>query len=175
MDAHEGLEMKDEIKFKVQMKVSYMYDFVMRTAYEGMKGISGVIISVGAFILYINGYGGNDSFLNTMLIVITALMFVNPVFLYYRAAKQVKLSPVYQNPLYYTADATGITIQQGEVENKITWDGVMMVKKTRKNILVFGDRKHALIFPKEELGEAYEPFLQILKENLPEHCVKKLT
>lgn len=164
--------MKKEIKFKIMMKTPYMYDFLLRNAYEGFKGIVGIIISVGAFILYIKGYGGEDRFMNGLLLVIAALLVLNPFYLYYKALKQVKLNKCFQEPLNYTVNQEGITVGQGTEEGTIPWDAIATVKKTRKSILVYLSKRVAYIFPKDELKEEYDSFIEMLKVNLPEHCVK---
>lgn len=165
------INMKKEIKFQVMMRVPYMYDFLMKNAYQGAKGIVGIIISMGALVLYLKGYGGNDNFMNGLLIVIAALMVVNPFYLYYKALKQVKLNKNFQEPLNYTVSEEGIKIGQGTEEGTIPWDAVMMVNETRKSVLVYLSKRIAYIFPKDELKENYEPFKEAVKEQAI-HCKK---
>lgn len=166
--------MKKEVKFQVLVKVPYMYDFLMKNAYQGLKGIVGVIISVGALVLYLKGFGGNDDFMNGLLLVIAALMVVNPFYLYYKAWKQVKLNKSFQEPLNYTVNDAGITVGQGEEEGTIPWNAVVMVTETRKSVLVYLSKRNAYIFPKEELKENYDEFKEMLKLHVDARCIKKM-
>lgn len=166
--------MKKEIKFQVLVKVPYMYDFLMKNAYQGLKGIVGVIISLGALVLYLKGFGQNDDFMNGLLIFVAALMVLNPFYLYYKAFKQVKLNKSFQEPLNYTVNEEGITVGQGEEEGTIPWDSVSFVTETRKSILVYLSKKIAYIFPKQELNENYEDFKVVLREQVEESRRRKL-
>lgn len=168
------MEIRKEIKFQVLVKVPYMYDFLMKNAYQGMKGIVGVIISVGALILYLEGVGGNDSFMNTLLIIIAALMVVNPFYLYYKAIKQVKLNKSFQEPLNYIVNDEGIKVGQGTEEGTIPWDAVAYVVETRKSILVYLSKRIAYIFPEEELKEEYSSFKQMIREHVEPARLKKM-
>ena len=151
-----------------------MYDFIMKNAYMGFKGIVGIIISVGALILYLNGFGGNDSFMNAILLIIAALMVFNPLYLYYKALKQVKLNKTFQEPLNYTINDKGITVGQGSEEGTIPWDSVAYVIETRKSILVYLSKRIAYIFPKEELQEEYSSFKQMIREHVEPARLKKM-
>lgn len=166
--------MKKEIKFKVLVKVPYMYDFLMKNAYQGIKGIAGIIISLGALILYLKGFGGDDSFLNALLIIVAAMMVLNPFYLYYKAYKQVKLNKSFQEPLDYTINKEGITVGQGDEEGLIPWEAVATVIETRKSLLVYTSKRSAFIFPKDELAEEYDAFKQIIRENIEEKRRSKM-
>lgn len=166
--------MKKEIKFQVMVKVPYMYDFLMKNAYQGLKGIVGIIISVGALVLYLKGFGGNDDFMNGLLIFIAALMVFNPFYLYYKAMKQVKLNKSFQEPLNYTVNEEGITVGQGTEEGTIPWDAITAVTETRKSVLVYLSKRVAYIFPKEELEDNYEIFKDILREKVEPSRRKKI-
>lgn len=166
--------MKNEIKFQVTMKVPYMYEFLMKNAYQGIKGIAGILVSAGAFVLYLNGFGGNDSFMNTLLLIIAALMVFNPFYLYYKALKQVKLNQVFQEPLNYMVNDEGIAVGQGEENAMIPWDAVVRVTETRKSTLVYLSKQIAYIFPKDELSNNYEPFKEMIKEHVPAEYRKRI-
>ena len=166
--------MKKEIKFQVLVKVPYMYDFIMKNAYMGLKGIVGFVISIGALVLYLKGFGGNDSFMNGILLVIAALMVFNPIYLYYKALKQVKLNKNFQEPLNYTVNNDGITVGQGEEEGTIPWDLVAYVVESRKSVFVYLSKRIAYIFPKEELHEQYNCFKQIIREHVEPTRLKRM-
>lgn len=151
-----------------------MYDFLMKNAYMGLKGIVGVVISVGALILYLKGFGGNDNFMNALLLIIAALMVLNPFYLYYKALKQVKLNKSFQEPLNYTVNNDGITVGQGSEEGTIPWESVAYVLETRKSILVYLSKRIAYIFPKEELQAEYSSFKQMIKEHVEPARLKKM-
>lgn len=169
-----NLIMEKEIKFQVMMKVPYMFDFLMKNAYQGIKGIAGIAVSVGAFILYLKGFGNGDALMNALLIVIAVLMVINPPYLYYKALKQVKLNKNFQKPLNYTVNDAGITVGQETEEGTIPWDAVVYVTETRKSVLIYFSKRIAYIFPKDELNENYDAFKEMVKAKVPAQCIKKM-
>ena len=166
--------MKKEEKFQVSMTVPYVYNFMMKNAYQGFKGIAGILVSVGAFVLYLMGFGKDDDFTNMLLIIIPALMVLNPIYLYYKAYKQVKLNPSFHKPLNYIVNEVGITVGQGTEEGTIPWDNIVRVVETKKSTLVYISRKIAYIFPKEELKDQYEPFKALIRENVEASRLTKM-
>jgi len=165
--------MGKEIKFQVLIKVADMYNFLLCHAYAGYQGIVGILISVGAFALYLSGFGKGDSFATLLLILMSALFtIIQPLHLYYKAAKQVKLNPVFREPLNYKVNKEGITVGQGEEEGLMLWQDIVKVMETKRSVIIYLSRINAYIFPKRELGEQYETFKNFIKENLEEKCRK---
>lgn len=159
--------MKEEIKFSVLLKVSHMYDFLLRHAYRGYRGMIGIIISIGALVLYLNGFGQGDRVQNVLLILMASLFtIINPIHLYYKAFKQVKLNETFRKPLNYKVSKDGITVGQGEEEGQMPWEEIMRVVETRKSMIIYISNVIAYIFPKECLGTEYEPFKKMIKDNI---------
>lgn len=159
--------MEKEIKFQVLMKVTDMYNFLLRHAYGGYQGIIGIVISVGAFSLYLSGFGKGDSFSTLLLIVMSSLFtIIQPLHLYYKAAKQVKLNPVFREPLNYKVNQEGITVGQGEEEGLMPWEDIVKVIETKRSVIIYLSRINAYIFPKRELGEQYEAFKSFINKHV---------
>ena len=159
--------MEKEIKFSVNMKVKYMYNFQMHHAYVGIQGLLGVLASIIAWVLYFNGYGKGDA-TKTLIIVFLGLLYtvINPVLLLYKAAKQVKLTPTFKDSLEYTLNKDGITVGQGEEEGTIPWDQVWKVYETKTSIILYFNRVVAYILPKECMGDQVDDVKQMIRENV---------
>ena len=104
----------EEIKFSVRMRVKTMYRFLMHHGYAGISGIINLIISGGALILLIAGVGETKTSKVALLLIAALFTVINPVYLYYKAAKQVKLTPMFANPLDYVIGEEGLSVSQGE-------------------------------------------------------------
>ena len=91
----------EEIKFSVKMKVIDMYRFLMYLSYSGRSCVINMVISVGALVLLFAGVADSTGAKVALGLIAALFLVVNPIFLYYRAAKQVKLNPAYEKPMDY--------------------------------------------------------------------------
>lgn len=159
--------MEKEVKFSVQMTVKTMYYFLMYHGYHGFAGIANLILSGGALVLLLLGVGKDDSFARLMLLLI-ALLFtvINPIYLFYKAAKQVKLTPMFLKPLYYTVNEKGILVSQEQEELLTEWKEVSKVVETKQAYYVYLSLTRSFLFPKEFLKDQEEKFRKLLREKL---------
>lgn len=156
-------KVENEVKFSVQMQVMDMYRFLMYHAYHGFGGIANIILSGGALILFLAGVGKGDTFARVMLILI-ALLFtvINPIFLLYKAAKQVKLTPMFSKPLDYLVNEQGIKVSQGEEELQTSWEEVTKVVETTKAFYIYLSLTRSYLFSKENLKGQEAEFKKLL-------------
>lgn len=159
--------MEKEVKFSVQMTVKTMYRFMMYHGYRGIAGIANFVLSGGAIVMLIAGVGKGDTFARLMLIVI-ALLFtvINPVYLLYKAAKQVKLTPMFTKPLSYTVNEAGVLVSQGEEELQTEWNEITKAVETSGAYYIYLSLTRSFLFPKEAIGEQEQQFREILKAHM---------
>ncbi len=161
------INMEKEVKFSVQMTIKTMYSFLMYHGYHGFAGIANLILSGGAIGLLIAGVGKGDSFARLMLVLI-ALLFtvINPIYLLYKAAKQVKLTPMFLKPLNYVVNEQGILVSQ-ETEKLLTeWEEVIKVTETKQAYYIYLSLTRSFLFPKEALGDQEQIFREILRKEV---------
>ena len=156
----------DEIKFSVTMKVKTMYRFLMRHAYSGASGIINLVISGGALVLLLAGFA--DSTAGKVMLGIIAALFtiINPLYLYYKAAAQVRLTKMFSKPLEYVVNAEGITVSQGEESLQIAWTDLRKIIETKTDFYLYLSLTRAYIFPKEELDGKEKDFRKIVTEHI---------
>lgn len=104
-----------EVKFDVKMTQKIMYNFLMNHTYKSMAGIAGVLFGIGAFVIMAVTWGNVPEW-QSMVYLLFGFWFLlyQPVSLYMKAAKQVKLNPTFQKPVTYIISETGITTMQGD-------------------------------------------------------------
>lgn len=162
--------MNQEAKFQILMNVKDMYRFLMRHAYIGISGVINLIISGGAFVLYLMGAGGNSKVSNGILLIVAALFtIINPIYLYYKAAKQVKLTPMFLKPLDYKINDPGVFVSQGEEKLSIEWEQIRKVIETKKDFYIYLSPTRAYILPKEQ----YEDKVEVVKDLIRKHVADK--
>lgn len=163
------METNREIKFSVQMKTSYMFDFLYWHSYHGLTGIVNYAISMVGVAALIAGFGKNNTVVTVMLVAL-ALLFtvINPLSLLYKAARQVKKAPMFQNPLYYQFDANGFSVSQDSSTDSAKWDSVVLLRETGKSIILYLGAANALVLPKAEIGSQLKDFKALLGQALPQ-------
>ncbi len=167
------MESDKKVEVSVQMKTSYMFDFLYWHSYHGISGIVNYAFSFAGIAALLAGFGNGKAGVTAMLVVL-ALLFtvINPLLLLYKAAKQVKKSPMFQNPLQYVFQSSGFTVSQGESSDSAGWESVVLIRETGKNIVLYLGAANALVLPKKELGEQQSALKQLIREALPQQAKK---
>ncbi len=166
-----------EVKFSVQITVKDMFLFLLHHSYRGVSVAVDILITAGAVVLLVMGFGKGDP-VKTMALVFLALLFtvIHPTQLYLRARKQVTKNAVFQKPLRYVLNDEGITMSQDEEEESFAWSDVFRIKETKSQIAVYTGRVYACIWPKRELaaceGEVKELFRKHLSAKVAGKSIK---
>jgi len=156
----------EEIRFDVTIDVMDMYKFMMRHAYVGLPGAVNIIISGGAFVLLLTGTGKGDAFATAMLLLISALFtIINPIFILYKSAKQVKFNKMFEKPFTYVVNGGGIKVSQGTEELLIEWEHIRKAVETKNYIYIYLSLTRAFIFPKAMYREYVEGFKDLIRGN----------
>ena len=167
------MEALREIKFSVQMKVSYMFDFLYWHSYHGMTGVINYALSIAGVAALIAGFGKGNTVVTVMLVVL-ALLFtvINPLSLLYKAARQVKRAPMFQKPLYYCFDAKGFTISQESSSDSAKWEDIIFIRETGKTIILYMGAANAIVLPKKDCGDQLSGLKELIRTKLPEMAKK---
>lgn len=154
------------LEFDVHMTVSSLYDYNMHHTYTGSAGIVGT--AFGAMLLVIFASNLQPAFLVAGLVVI----FYSPVALYLNSSKQVKLNPMFKNPLHYVMNDEGVTVSQGDQEISVNWDQMLKAQSTNQSILLYTSKNSAWVFPKRDLGEKKYDVIEAISTHMPPNKVK---
>ncbi|SFR73535.1 YcxB family protein [Anaeromicropila populeti] len=164
--------MEKEVRLSIIITPKDMHHFLVKHTYGGVSGIVGILISVVALIFLAIGYQHNDTLKNVMLAGIGALFtVVQPLQLKLKAAQQVKLNPMFQKPLLYLIDGSGIKVSQMEEEAAVAWEDIRKVVETKKSIIVYMSPVRAFIWPKEQYSDKAVQVKELISQNLKkEQC-----
>ena len=163
------MEETREIRFSVQMKTSYMFDFLYWHSYHGLTGVINYVLSLAGVAALIAGFGKNNPVI-TVLLVLLALLFtvINPLSLLYKAARQVKKAPMFQKPLYYQFDEKSFSVSQEDSTDSADWSTVVLIRETGKSIILYMGAANALVLPKEAIGTQIKEFKELLGKVVPQ-------
>lgn len=143
-----------------------MFEFMFNHTYKSVMGIVGVLISILAVVALIV-YGKDYDLTKKLLFVFIALLFtvINPISLYFKSKKQVKMNDSFHHPLCYTLSDNGIDVKQGEQSLHINWEDIIKIISTKNIVVIYISAINAFIFPKEQLGDDFSKFKEIIIDN----------
>ncbi|MCR5584934.1 MAG: YcxB family protein [Lachnospiraceae bacterium] len=165
------MEDKD-IKFTVNMKTGYIFEFLYINSYGGFRSVINYGFSAIAIVALIFGYG--DSPLSLIALIGLASLFtvINPSLLLFKAWRQTKKNPGFSKPVSYTFNKSGITLAQDGQSQDAPWEIVLLAQETVKSIILFTGNNNATILPKACIGSELGDFKNLLREMCPAGCVK---
>jgi len=149
-----------KIEFDVKMTTSKMYDYMLYQTFRSFSGIMGEVVGIMLIACYFAAH--KPLYLLAGIIVVLYL----PIALYINAKKQVTLNPVFKEPLHYTLDDEGITVQSGDATDSQKWQDMHKAVSSRKSIIIYTNKINACIFPKEDLGEKLPDVIRIISTHM---------
>ena len=155
------------------MKTVYMFDFLYWHSYHGITGIINYALSFAGVAALVAGFGKGNTVVTIMLIALASLFTViNPLLLLYKAAGQMKRTPMFAKPLHYKFDTRGFSISQESNSDSAEWNTVMLIRETKKSIILYLGAANALILPKKEIGDQLPELKKLIHVALPQQAKK---
>lgn len=155
-----------ELEFDVKVTSGALYDYLLYHTYTGFSGMLGTL--VGVFLLI--------AFASTryMIYLIAGVVLIAylPCSLFLKAKQQALNNAAFRQPLHYKMTDEGISVSQGESEEKQSWDTCVKAVSTGKSIILYTSKATASIFPKKDLGDKKEALIQMISTHMPPNKVK---
>lgn len=155
-----------ELEFDVKVTSGALYDYLLYHTYTSLSGMLGTL--VGVFLLM--------AFLATRYFIYciagVVLIAYLPCSLFLKAKQQAVNTPAFKLPLHYKMTDEGISVSQGENEEKQSWESCVKAVSTGRSIILYTSRTTASIFPKKDLGDKKEALFQMLSTHMPPKKVK---
>jgi len=150
-----------------------MFDFLYWHSYHGITGIINYALSFAGVAALVAGFGKGNTVVTIMLIALASLFTViNPLLLLYKAAGQMKRTPMFAKPLHYKFDTRGFSISQESNSDSAEWNTVMLIRETKKSIILYLGAANALILPKKEIGDQLPELKKLIHVALPQQAKK---
>ena len=147
------------IEFDVQIDWKKLYNYLLYVTYTSAAGLIGTAIGaalIGAYFWQKNAL--------LMIAGILIILYI-PWTLFQQALRQAK-QEIFQKPLHYALSDEGITISQGETEERIPWDDIYKVTSTTNSLYIHMNKKAATIWPKADLGEKKEAVIAMISTHI---------
>ncbi len=154
------------LNLTIKIEAGDLYDYMLMHSYNSPAGVLG---SAFGAVLILFALATQQ----WMFIVLGAVMLLYlPWTLFIKSRRQILSNPSFQEPLQYTLDEEGLTISQGEAEEKMVWEDMYKAVSTSRSIILYTSRINATIFPKRQLGDQKMAVIEMISTHMPPAKVK---
>lgn len=154
------------VELDIKITAKDLYDYMLMHSYNNPSGIMGS--TLGAVCILV----GMSSKQWIFLIAGIILLLYLPWTLFLKSRQQALINPSFQKPLHYVLDSEGITVSQGEQQEKQAWKDMIKAVSTSRSIIVYTSKVNATIFPKAQLGDSKDALIEVISVNMPANKVK---
>lgn len=165
MKESKGVHVKMDMEFDVQITKKDLYDYQLHYAYTSPSGLFGTIVGC----LFLVGFFNTGTPLYLIIGAFIILYF--PWTLHIKAASQAQ-APIFKKPLHYRLSEEGLEVSTKEEKQLVPWKDITKASSTGKTILLYTSKVNAFLFPKRELGERREAFVQAISRYVAPEKVK---
>lgn len=154
------------INLSVKIEAGDLYDYMLMHSYNSPAGLVGS--TFGALLIIFAIATQQWIFIVLGLVMLLYL----PWTLFLKSRTQLLNNPAFQEPLQYTLDEEGLTVSQGEVQEKMAWEDMHKAVSTGRSIILYTSRVNATIFPKRQLGDQRVAVIEMISTHMPPSKVK---
>lgn len=163
----------NKIELDVKMTFEDMYRFNLYHVYHNSQGILSVLLAVMIALLSVMTWGDKNVAYNILYLAAAVLLLLYvPFTLRSKVKKQMKNTEVYQNPIHYTFDETGITTSFGDQSVSMPWKQLYKIVSTKRMVLLYGGRIRANVVPRDQLGDSYDALYELAKAHMDSYRFK---
>lgn len=154
------------INLTVKIEAGDLYDYMLMHSYNSPAGLLGS--TFGAVLIVFAFTTRQWIFVVLGLVMLLYL----PWTLFIKSRRQILANPSFQEPLQYTLDEEGLTVSQGEAQEKMGWEDMHKAVSTGRSIILYTSPVNATIFPKKQLGEERMAVVEMISTHMPPKRVK---
>lgn len=154
------------LELTVKIEAGDLYDYMLRHSYNSPAGIVG---STFGAVLILFAFATKQ----WLFVVLGLVMLLYlPWTLFLKSRSQILSNPAFQEPLRYMLDEEGLTVSQGEQQEKMAWGDMHKAVSTSRSIILYTSPVNATIFPKRQLGDSKAAVIEMISTHMPPAKVK---
>ena len=154
------------INLTVKIEAGDLYDYMLMHSYNSPAGLLG---STFGAVLIIFAFATTQWIFAVLGVV---MLLYLPWTLFVKSRRQILTNPSFQEPLQYTLDEEGLTVSQGEAQERMDWENMHKAVSTGRSIILYTSPVNATIFPKRQLGEERTAVVEMISTHMPPKKVK---
>ena len=129
------------LELTVKIEAGDLYDYMLMHSYNSPAGLVGS--TFGALLIVFAFAAKQWIFIVLGLVMLLYL----PWTLFIKSRSQILSNPSFQEPLTYILDEEGLTVSQGEAQEKMAWGDMHKAVSTGRSIFVYRVRTLLSILP----------------------------
>nr|WP_300818511.1 YcxB family protein [uncultured Acetatifactor sp.] len=154
------------LELTIKIEAGDLYDYMLRHSYNSPAGILGSAFG-GVLILFALATK------QWIFIVLGMVMLLYlPWTLFLKSRSQILSNAAFQEPLHYTLDDEGLTISQGDAQEKMAWEYMHKAVSTGRSIILYTSPINGTIFPRSQLGDRQAAVIEMISTHMPPAKVK---
>lgn len=154
------------LNLTVKIEAGDLYDYMLMHSYNSPAGILGS--AFGAVLILFAIMTQQWIFI---ILGVVMLLYL-PWTLFIKSRRQILSNPSFQEPLEYTLDEEGLTVSQGEAQEKMAWEDMYKAVSTGRSIILYTSRVNATLFPKRQLGDQKMAVIEMISTHMSPKKVK---
>lgn len=154
------------IELTVKIEAGDLYDYMLMHSYNSPAGLLG---STFGAVLIIFAFATTQWLFAVLGLV---MLLYLPWTLFLKSRRQILTNPSFQEPLHYRLDEEGLTVSQGEAQEKLGWESMHKAVSTGRSIILYTSPVNATIFPKRQMGEDRAAVIGMIATHMPPKKVK---
>lgn len=161
------------IKVEIRMDAESMADFMVYHIYTSMVGILTLalgFLNVGCALAFL--MRGNLAFCGMFLAFAVVILAVFPYLIRRKVGKQMQNSKRLNIPVTYEFDDTGIVTTTPDDSGKASWKKFKKAVSRKRILILYDEKKQAIILPIEQLREEYAAVVECIYRNMPAPAVR---
>ena len=148
------------INLTVKIEAGDLYDYMLMHSYNSPAGLLG---STFGAVLIIFAFATTQWIFAVLGVV---MLLYLPWTLFVKSRRQILTNPSFQEPLRYTLDEEGLTVSQGEAQERMDWENMHKAVSTGRSIILYTSPVNATIFPKRQLGEERTAVVEMISTHM---------
>lgn len=154
------------LNLTVKIEAGDLYDYMLRHSYNSSAGIVGSCF--GALLILFALMTQQWIYFVFGVVILLYL----PWSLFLKSRQQILSNPGFQEPLEYLLDEEGLTVSQGEAQEKLAWEDMYKAVSTGRSIILYTSPVNATLFPKSQLGDQKMAVIEMISTHMPPKKVK---
>lgn len=160
------------VKTEVTLDVETMSEFMLYHIYSSGAGM--MVLALGALNAGLTAafFTRGEPLLGAVFLVFALLLFLGVPYSVRRRVKAKKDSRRLTEPVGYLFTQDGVDIAAAEQEGSVPWNKLVKAVERKRILVLYDQKKHAIILPIAQLGEQYGAVKEIIREHMPAAAVR---
>ncbi len=160
------------VKINVKLDIVSMEDYMVHRIYTSIPGVIAVIVGALNVALCFAFFQKREYMQLAVSAVVAALFLIGiPYYVRFKVAKMKNSRRLTETVTYEFSDE-GIVTTTSQDSGKASWSKFKRAVSKNQIIMLYDERKQAIILPVSQMGDSYTEIVDMIYEHLPAPAVR---